>query len=141
MPNFNLNPNKNPMPVQEPFLRNGNFEEVALGYSEETAKNEALRCLNCKNQPCVNGCPVNVQIPRFISLVAEGKFEDAYSVIAETSSLPAVCAGVCPQEKQCESKCTRGIKGEPVGIGYLERFAADYHNAHRSAAPCGRSAL
>lgn len=140
MPKFNLSPNKNPMPVQEPSLRNANFEEVALGYSEETAKNEALRCLNCKNQPCVNGCPVNVRIPKFISLIAEGKFEESYQVIAETSSLPAVCGRVCPQERQCESKCTRGIKGEPVGIGYLERFAADYHNAHRSEAVYERPA-
>ena len=105
-----------------PLVRNKNFKEVALGYDAETAIDEAKRCLNCKNQPCVAGCPVNVAIPEFIALVAEGKFEEAYQVIARTSSLPAVCGRVCPQETQCEGKCTRGIKGEPVGIGRLERF-------------------
>ena len=129
MPKFNMSPYKNPMPTQEPLVRNKNFQEVALGYSEETAIDEAKRCLNCKNKPCVEGCPVNVNIPAFISLVAEGKFEEAYEVIHETSSLPAVCGRVCPQETQCEGRCTRGIKGEPVGIGRLERFVADFHNA------------
>lgn len=129
MAKFNLSPNKNPMPTQDPLVRNCNFEEVALGYSAETAMDEAKRCLNCKNRPCVEGCPVKVQIPEFIALVAEGKFEEAYGVISRSSSLPAVCGRVCPQETQCEGKCTRGLKGEPVGIGRLERFVADYHNA------------
>lgn len=122
-------PYKNPMPTQDPLVRNQNFKEVALGYSEETAIDEAKRCLNCKNRPCVAGCPVNIMIPEFIALVAEGKFEEAYEVIHRSSSLPAVCGRVCPQETQCEGKCTRGIKGEPVGIGRLERFVADRHNA------------
>ncbi|MCR5095859.1 MAG: NADPH-dependent glutamate synthase [Erysipelotrichaceae bacterium] len=126
---------KNPMPVQEPEVRAHNFNEVALGYSEETAINEANRCLNCKNQPCVAGCPVNIHIPEFIAKVKEGKFEEAYQIISETSSLPAVCGRVCPQESQCESKCTLGIKFEPVGIGRLERFVADYHNEHNTAKP------
>jgi glutamate synthase (NADPH/NADH) small chain len=126
---------KNPMPVQEPEVRAHNFNEVALGYSEETAINEANRCLNCKNQPCVSGCPVNIHIPEFIAKVKEGKFEEAYQIISETSSLPAVCGRVCPQESQCESKCTLGIKFEPVGIGRLERFVADYHNEHNTAKP------
>ncbi|MGN0823287.1 MAG: dihydropyrimidine dehydrogenase, partial [Candidatus Gallimonas sp.] len=130
MPKFNMNPKKNPMPSQDPLVRNRNFKEVTLGYSEETAIDEAKRCLNCKNQPCVMGCPVNIHIPEFISLVAEGKFEEAYQVINRSSSLPAVCGRVCPQETQCEGKCTRGIKGEPVGIGRLERFVADWHNAN-----------
>ena len=135
MPKFNMDPKKHPMPSQEPLVRNKNFKEVALGYDEETAVDEAKRCLNCKNKPCVLGCPVAVDIPAFISLVAEGKFEEAYEVISRTSSLPAVCGRVCPQETQCEGKCTRGIKGEPVGIGRLERFVADWHMAHSSAAP------
>ena len=135
MPQFNMDPKKHPMPSQEPLVRNKNFKEVALGYDEETAVDEAKRCLNCKNKPCVLGCPVAVDIPAFISLVAEGKFEEAYEVISRTSSLPAVCGRVCPQETQCEGKCTRGIKGEPVGIGRLERFVADWHMAHSSAAP------
>lgn len=135
MPKFNMDPKKNPMPSQDPLVRNKNFKEVALGYSAETAVEEAKRCLNCKNRPCVEGCPVNVMIPEFIALVSEGKFEEAYQVINRTSSLPAVCGRVCPQETQCEGKCTRGIKGEPVGIGRLERFVADYHNANSTAAP------
>lgn len=135
MPKFNMDPKKHPMPSQEPLVRNKNFKEVALGYDEATAVDEAKRCLGCKNKPCVNGCPVAVDIPAFIALVAEGKFEEAYEVIARTSSLPAVCGRVCPQETQCEGKCTRGIKGEPVGIGRLERFVADWHMVHSAAAP------
>ncbi len=127
MPNMSLQ--KNPMPSQEPDVRNKNFLEVALGYTKEIAVDEANRCLNCKNMPCVSGCPVNIEIPRFISFMKEGKFEEAFQVISESSSLPAVCGRVCPQEKQCESKCVRGIKGESVAIGRLERFAADRHNA------------
>lgn len=119
---------KHPMPVQDPLVRNRNFKEVALGYDEETAIEEAKRCLNCKQRPCVTGCPVNIVIPEFIKYVAEGKFEKAYQVISASSALPAVCGRVCPQERQCESKCVRGIKGEPVAIGRLERFVADYHN-------------
>ena len=121
-------PKKNTMPVQQPNVRARNFEEVALGYDEKTAVAEAQRCLNCKNMPCVNGCPVNISIPSFISKVKEGKFEEAYNIITQSSSLPAVCGRVCPQETQCESKCTLGIKFEPVAIGRLERFVADYHN-------------
>ena len=128
MPNMSLV--KNPMPEQAPDIRNKNFDEVALGYTPEMAIEEAKRCLNCKKPMCVAGCPVNVKIPEFIALVAEGKFEEAYLKIKETSSLPAVCGRVCPQERQCESKCVRGIKGEPVAIGRLERFCADYHMAH-----------
>lgn len=135
MPKFNMDPKKSEMPTQAPDVRNKNFFEVALGYDEQTAINEAKRCLNCKNKPCEAGCPVNVAIPEFIALVAEGKFEEAYEVISRTSALPAVCGRVCPQETQCEGKCTRGIKGEPVGIGRLERFVADYHNAHCTKAP------
>lgn len=126
---------KHPMPCQEPLVRNRNFKEVALGYDENTAIEEAKRCLNCKHRPCVSGCPVNIAIPDFIALVAEGKFEEAYQVISNTSALPAVCGRVCPQEKQCESKCVRGIKGESVGIGRLERFVADYHNNHIEIKP------
>ncbi len=118
---------KNPMPTQEPSVRNKNFLEVAVGYTKEQAIEEAKRCLDCKTKPCLSGCPVKVNIPDFIKLVAEGEFEKAYQVIAKTNSLPAVCGRVCPQEVQCESKCVRGIKGEPVAIGYLERFVADYH--------------
>ena len=118
------------MPTQEPSVRAKNFDEVALGYSEETAIDEAMRCLNCKHMPCVNGCPVKIHIPEFIGKIKEGDFEGAYQVINRSSSLPAVCGRVCPQESQCESKCVRGIKGEPVGIGRLERFVADWHNAH-----------
>ncbi len=126
----NMKPTKNPMPSQAPDVRNKNFLEVALGYSEETAIDEAQRCLNCKHKPCVSGCPVQINIPEFISHVAKGDFEAAYEVIARSSSLPAVCGRVCPQENQCEGKCVRGIKGESVGIGRLERFVADWHNAH-----------
>lgn len=133
MPNMSMT--KNPMPSQEPDVRNKNFLEVALGYTEEMAVDEAKRCLNCKNKPCVNGCPVQIDIPRFIGFVAEGEFEKAYEVIAESSSLPAVCGRVCPQESQCEGKCVRGIKGEPVAIGRLERFVADWHNANSTTAP------
>lgn len=125
MPNMSLK--KVPMPEQAPDIRNKNFLEVALGYTEQMAIEEAQRCLNCKNKPCVQGCPVNVQIPEFISLVAQGKFEEAYNKIKETNSLPAICGRVCPQETQCERRCIRGIKGEPVAIGRLERFAADWH--------------
>lgn len=121
-----MSPKKTEMPHLDPLVRNKNFEEVALGYTEEMAMAEAKRCLHCKNKPCVSGCPVNVQIPDFIEKIAEGKFEEAYKIISETSSLPAVCGRVCPQESQCECKCVRGIKGESVGIGRLERFAADY---------------
>ncbi len=126
----NMNPHKNPMPVQEPAARAKNFREVALGYDEATALDEAARCLNCKHMPCVSGCPVKIHIPAFIERVREGDFEGAYRIISEQSSLPAVCGRVCPQENQCESKCVRGLKGEPVGIGRLERFVADWHNAH-----------
>jgi glutamate synthase (NADPH/NADH) small chain len=124
---------KNKMPEQEAEVRNRNFLEVTLGYSEAQAVDEAKRCLNCKNKPCITGCPVQINIPEFIQRVAEGDFEAAYQVITEASSLPAVCGRVCPQESQCESKCVRGIKGEPVAIGRLERFVADYHNAHSCA--------
>ncbi|MBO5306200.1 MAG: FAD-dependent oxidoreductase, partial [Clostridia bacterium] len=125
----NMSLKKNPMPTQAPDVRNGNFCEVALGYTPEMAIDEAKRCLNCKNMPCVAGCPVKIHIPAFVAKVAEGDFEEAYRIIAEASSLPAVCGRVCPQETQCEGKCVRGIKGEPVAIGRLERFVADYHNA------------
>lgn len=129
----NMSPNKAPMPSQEPNVRNKNFLEVALGYTQEVAIEEAQRCLNCKNKPCVSGCPVHIQIPDFIKEVANGNFAGAYDVISESSSLPAVCGRVCPQESQCESKCVRGIKTEPVGIGRLERFVADWHNAQEDA--------
>lgn len=119
--------NKTPMPSQEPDVRNKNFKEVALGYTKEDAVNEAQRCLNCPKHPCVDGCPVNVRIPEFIAKVAEEKFEEAYEILTSTNSLPAICGRVCPQENQCEGKCVRGIKGEPVGVGRLERFVADYH--------------
>ncbi|MGI6027795.1 MAG: NADPH-dependent glutamate synthase [Candidatus Heteroscillospira sp.] len=122
----NMSLTKNPMPEQEPLVRNKNFDEVALGYTAEMAIDEAKRCLNCKNKPCVSGCPVNVRIPEFIAKVAEGDFDGAYDVITSTNSLPAICGRVCPQENQCEGKCVRGIKGEPVGVGRLERFVADY---------------
>ncbi len=125
-------PKKHEMPAQAPEERAHNFREVALGYSEETALAEAARCLNCKTMPCVSGCPVNVRIPEFISKIREHDFEGAYAVISESSSLPAVCGRVCPQENQCERVCTLAKKFEPVGIGYLERFAADRHNAHSS---------
>ncbi|MBO4284130.1 MAG: FAD-dependent oxidoreductase, partial [Clostridia bacterium] len=131
----NMSQKKNPMPVQDPKVRARNFKEVALGYDEATALDEAARCLNCKNMPCVSGCPVNIRIPAFIEKVREGDFEGAYRIITESSSLPAVCGRVCPQETQCESKCVRGIKGEPVGIGRLERFVADWHNQYAKGAP------
>lgn len=126
----NLSNEKNPMPVQNPKARAMNFSEVALGYEEAVAIDEAKRCLNCVNMPCVGGCPVKIHIPEFISKIKQGDFEGAYEVISKSSSLPAVCGRVCPQETQCESKCVRGLKGEPVGIGRLERFVADWHNAH-----------
>lgn len=126
----NMSPKKNEMMTQVPEVRARNFDEVALGYTEEQAIDEAKRCLNCRNMPCVSGCPVRIHIPAFIAKVAEGDFEGAYCVISEASSLPAVCGRVCPQETQCESKCVRGIKGESVGIGRLERFVADYHMKH-----------
>jgi glutamate synthase (NADPH/NADH) small chain len=116
------------MPTQDAKVRARNFDEVALGYSKETAMDEAMRCLNCKNMPCVDGCPVKIHIPEFISKIKDGDFEGAYQIISKTSSLPAVCGRVCPQELQCESRCVRGIKGESVGIGRLERFVADWHN-------------
>ncbi len=133
MPNMSLK--KNEMPSQDPNVRNKNFLEVALGYTEEQALDEAARCLNCKNHPCVGGCPVNVKIPEFIKKITEHDYEGAYQVIHETSSLPAVCGRVCPQESQCEKYCIRGIKGEPVGIGRLERFVADWHNEHSTEQP------
>ncbi len=134
---FNMAPLKNPMPAQDPQVRNGNFEEVALGYTAEIAIDEAKRCIGCKNRPCVAACPVNIKIPEFVAKVAEGDFEGAYQIIAEDSSLPAVCGRVCPQETQCEGKCTRGIKAgcEAVGIGRLERFVADWHNANCAVQP------
>ncbi len=124
MPNMSLK--KNPMPEQEPVVRAANFKEVALGYTREIAMEEADRCLNCKHAPCVSGCPVNVPIPSFIAKIREGDFQAAYEIIRTQNGLPAICGRVCPQETQCESKCVRGIKGEPVGIGRLERFAADW---------------
>ncbi|MBQ8582369.1 MAG: NADPH-dependent glutamate synthase [Ruminococcus sp.] len=129
----NMSPTKNKMPVQDPVLRSSNFDEVALGYTEEQAIDEAKRCLGCKHKPCVSGCPVQIDIPAFIAEVAKGDFEAAYRIITESSSLPAVCGRVCPQEIQCESKCVRGIKGEPVAIGRLERFVADRHNSQPDA--------
>ncbi len=138
MPKMSLK--KNPMPAQEPSARRRNFDEVALGYTVEQAVDEAQRCLNCKNKPCVGACPVQIDIPAFIQLVAQKDFEGAYQVIARSSSLPAVCGRVCPQESQCESKCVRGIKGEPVAIGRLERFVADWHNAHSNIADVNKPA-
>ncbi len=135
MAKFNMNPQKNPIPTRSAEERAKDFFEVATGYSEQTAIDEALRCLACKNMPCSLGCPVNIRIPDFIAKIKEGDFEGAYQVIAKSSSLPAVCGRVCPQETQCESKCVRGIKGEPVGIGRLERFVADWHNAHSGQVP------
>ena len=126
----NMSMTKVPMPEQAPDVRNKNFEEVALGYTEEMAKEEATRCLQCKNPLCMQGCPVNVPIPGFIEKVAEGDFEAAYEIITSENALPAICGRVCPQENQCEGKCVRGIKGEPVSIGRLERFVADYHMKH-----------
>ena len=129
----NMSLKKTPMPQQDPIERAKNFEEVTLGYTPEQAMEEATRCLNCKNPVCRNGCPVNVPIPAFIKKVSEGDFEGAYEVLTSANLLPAVCGRVCPQEKQCESKCIRGIKGEPVSIGALERFVADYHRTHKTA--------
>ena len=126
----NMSLTKVAMPERDPKERSTNFEEVAMGYTEEMALEEAARCLSCKNMPCVSGCPVNVKIPEFIALVQEGKFIEAYEKIKETNSLPAICGRVCPQENQCEGKCVRGIKGQPVGIGRLERFCADYAMTH-----------
>ncbi len=126
----NMSPKKCPMPEQDPNVRNKNFAEVALGYTKEQAMEEATRCINCKNKPCVSMCPVAIDIPAFITEVANGNFDKAYKILSASSALPAVCGRVCPQETQCESKCVRGIKGEPVAIGRLERFVADYHREH-----------
>ena len=134
MAKANMTPTRCPMPSQDPKVRARNFEEVALGYTEEMAIEEANRCLECKNMPCVSGCPVNIHIPAFIAKIKEGQFEEAYQIIAKTSSLPAVCGRVCPQETQCEAKCVRGVKGESVGIGRLERFVADWHNTFAAEA-------
>jgi len=123
------------MPVQDPQIRSGNFEEVAQGYTKEQALKEASRCLHCKNKPCVGSCPVAIDIPEFIKKITEEDFEGAYQIIQRSSSLPAVCGRVCPQEVQCESRCVRGIKGEPVAIGRLERFVADWHNANSKETP------
>lgn len=130
-----INPKKHPMPTQCPEERIRNFDEVALGYTTQMAVDEAMRCIHCKNQPCVSGCPVNIRIPDFISRIKEGDFEGAYQIITQSSSLPAVCGRVCPQETQCESKCTLGVKFEPVGIGRLERFVADWHNENTCELP------
>ena len=135
MAKANMRLDKNPMPSQDPEVRNKNFQEVALGYTPEHAADEAQRCLNCKNRPCMQGCPVMVRIPEFIEQVKEGNIEEAYQIIAATSALPAVCGRVCPQESQCEKYCVRGKKGDPVGIGRLERYVADWHNANAAAAP------
>ena len=135
MAKANMRLDKNPMPSQDPEVRNKNFQEVALGYTPEQALDEAQRCLNCKNRPCMQGCPVMVRIPDFIEQVKEGNIEEAYQIIAGTSALPAVCGRVCPQESQCEKYCVRGKKGDPVGIGRLERYVADWHNANTTAAP------
>ena len=132
---INMRLDKNEMPSQDPNVRNKNFLEVALGYTEEQALDEAARCLNCKNHPCVDGCPVNVRIPEFIQKIVEKDYEGAYQVIHQTSSLPAVCGRVCPQESQCEMHCVRGKKGDPVGIGRLERFVADWHRENVHTAP------
>ena len=133
MPNMSLK--RNPMPAQDAKVRARNFDEVALGYTEEMAIDEAARCLGCKTMPCVDGCPVKIHIPAFIAKIREGNFEGAYQIITESSSLPAVCGRVCPQETQCEARCVRGIKGESVGIGRLERFVADYHNTFATLPP------
>ena len=131
----NMSLKRNEMPTQDASVRAHNFDEVALGYTEAQAIDEANRCLNCKNMPCVAGCPVKIHIPEFITKIKEGDFEGAYQIIARSSSLPAVCGRVCPQETQCESKCVRGIKGESVGIGRLERFVADWHNTFYTEEP------
>ena len=135
MAKANMSLTRNVMPTQDALVRAHNFSEVALGYTEEMAIDEANRCLNCKNMPCVEGCPVKIHIPEFISKIKEGDFEGAYQIISKSSSLPAVCGRVCPQETQCESKCVRGIKGESVGIGRLERFVADWHNTFCTEEP------
>lgn len=135
MPEKNMDMKKCPMPVQDPDVRNKNFDEVALGYTYDMAVNEARRCLNCKNKPCVSACPVQIDIPAFIERVACEDMDGAFDVLSQSTSLPAVCGRVCPQETQCEGKCVRGIKGEPVGIGRLERFVADYHREHCQDAP------
>ena len=132
---INRDPHRCPMPNQDPQIRRHNFNEVALGYTPAMAVSEARRCLNCKHKPCVGGCPVGIDIPGFIQKVAEEDFEGAYQVVAQSSSLPAVCGRVCPQESQCEGKCVRGLKGESVGIGRLERFVADWHREHSTAQP------
>ena len=131
----NMTMPRHEMPAQEPDVRNKNFNEVALGYTKEMAMEEATRCLGCPKMPCKNGCPVQINIPDFITKVAEGDFEAAYQIINKTSSLPAVCGRVCPQENQCEKYCVRGVKGEPVAIGRLERFVADWHNANATEPP------
>ncbi len=131
----NMDMKKCPMPVQDPDVRNKNFDEVALGYTYDMAVNEARRCLNCKNKPCVSACPVQIDIPAFIERVANEDMEGAFAILSESTSLPAVCGRVCPQESQCEGKCVRGIKGEPVGIGRLERFVADYHRENCNETP------
>ena len=127
---INLEKTKNPMPQQDPMVRNRNFEEVATGYTEEMAVNEAMRCLKCRKKPCTKGCPVKIHIPEFIDAVSKGEFEEAYNIISQTSSLPAICGRVCPQENKCEGRCVQGAFGEPVAIGRLERFVADWHDAN-----------
>lgn len=127
---INLRTTKNPMPEQDPNVRNKNFLEVTLGYTPEMAVSEAMRCVRCRKKPCMSGCPVMIKIPDFVAKVAEGDFEAAYQIISEDSSLPAICGRVCPQETQCEGECVRGVKGEPVSIGRLERFVADWHAAN-----------
>jgi len=124
---INLIREKNPMPEQDPMVRNKNFKEVSTGYTPDMAVNEAMRCLQCRKKPCTKGCPVNVKIPEFIAKVAVGQFEEAYQIITSTNSLPAICGRVCPQENQCEGECVYGTKGEPLAIGRLERFVADWH--------------
>ena len=131
----NMDLKKCPMPSQDPNVRNKNFDEVALGYTYEMAINEARRCLNCPKKPCVSACPVQIDIPAFIACVANEDLEGAYKVLTASSALPAVCGRVCPQENQCEGKCVRGIKGEAVGIGRLERFVADWHREHSNEIP------
>ena len=127
---INLKKVKNPMPEQDPVVRAGNFEEVACGYTPQMAINEAMRCLRCRKKPCTKGCPVMVRIPEFVAKIAEGEFEEAYQIISETSALPRICGRVCPQENQCEGLCVQGVNGEPVSIGRLERFVADWHAEH-----------
>ena len=131
----NMSMTKVPVPEQDPQVRNHNFEEVCLGYTKEQAMEEAARCLHCKNKPCVAGCPVNIRIPEFIEKVAAGDFQAAYQVISDTNALPGVSGRVCPQETQCEMHCVRGIKGEPVAIGRLERFVADWYREHINEMP------